>query len=746
VLFVVIPLVLFGVVSWATVVYMRSNNQTSKNEIDDPSAKNPVDDSSDASNLASSANAQSDSTTSVDSTEVVQPNTQSPPESATTSDELTLFDGTDLSSWAVDPDTSKAFTVNNGVLACSGDPSGVLWTKDNFRDFELSLEYRFLPGKRVSGQGSGIIVRTDRDRQLRDLIEVQLKPPSSGGDASGAVWLRPEAEFASGRTSSRLPLLRPRSSAAVDRSIETWNEITIRCVGSEIQVTLNDRVVNSGRTASRFAAPIGLRSQGTAIEFRNITLTDLEKTNENLTQRPLTDQANVVTPSTSARDLFNGKDLSGWSARNEDSTGTRSSGRWSADEGRQAITCTGTGRDYLVSDESFDEYVFELEWMFKPGGPSTPNGSGVVIHSTGNPFENNPRGYEIDLRIPATSGGKPVSSGRIRAGTGAVICYGVTAANHTGPAEGTRGSVRGLGALRPPEIDESGGWNRLRIATFDDRFLVWINDDLVNEVWNLSETFGRICLRSQKTAVEFRRVSIRSVTEGGERVSLQLDGKWRAVRQEIGGNQWSYQKLFEHKKFIRFSDDQFTINYLSQTSGRLVTETGHSSIEGNNIDLFLSGRLTGLEFQGVYGLKNGILRHCFVKCPDGKSPFERPQSVVTQGGMPQFGTTYIRWRSDERTPPIHPTRFVGRWTQTPTYGNSADKPHRVYDLLPDGSMLHTNLVTGEQVVGRWYYEDNAVWLDHDQGSKQYDIQSTAADVIQVLADGLRPYRWDRQDD
>jgi uncharacterized protein (TIGR03067 family) len=633
----------------------------------------------------------------------------------------------------------------SGVLSATGLPGyGNLFTAREFTDFELSLDYRL-----TAGANSGILFRATGSGGMwgDQSLEIQLQDDDGWRPNKPGVVLKPEQ-----RNGSMYGMAAPWKPAG--KTVGQWNSLVLKSVDSQVTVTLNGSQIidldlltspetqpflNEKPALRRRSGRIGLQKHTGNVSFRNIRIREL--TAAKFTGA--TDEAKVVTPPTSARDLFNGKDLSGWYARNEDPTGTRSYGRWSADEGRQAITCTGTGRDYLVSDESFDEYVFELEWRFKPGGPSTPNGSGVVIHSTGNPFEDNPKGYEIDLRKPPTSGGQPVASGRIRAGTGAVICYGVTAANHTGPAEGTRGSVRGLGLLRSPKINESGGWNRLRIATFDDRFLVWINDDLVNEVWNLSETFGRICLRSQKTAVEFRRVSIRSVPEGDERVELQLDGKWRAVRQEVGGNQWTYQKLFGHEKSIRFRDDEFTINYLSQTSGQPVVENGRSSINGNNIDLLLSGGKTGLEFQGVYELKNGILRHCFVKSDTGKG---RPQSVVTQAGMPQFGTTYIRWRSDERMPSIHPSRFVGRWTQTPTSGNSANQAHRVYDLLSDGSMLHTNLVTGEQVVGRWYYEDNAVWLDNDQGSKQYEIQSTSADVIQVRAEGIRPYRWDRQDD
>jgi len=195
---------------------------------------------------------------------------------------IDLFDGADLSAWTVDPDTSKAFTVNNGVLAVSGVPSGVLWTKDEFRDFELSLEYRFPPGRTTLPRGSGVIVRTDRDEPYHDLVEVQLNTSTVGDDASGSIWLGREARLDTGSRSARFPLNRPREAGAIDRPIGQWNNMTIRCDGPNIVVILNDAIVISGRNANQYAAPVGLRSQGTAIEFRNIRVRELS-TAENKT-------------------------------------------------------------------------------------------------------------------------------------------------------------------------------------------------------------------------------------------------------------------------------------------------------------------------------------------------------------------------------------------------------------------------------------------------------------------------------
>ena len=186
-------------------------------------------------------------------------------------------DSVELTRWEWTSENSEAFSSkDDGILVCDGSEETVLWTMDDFSDFELSFEYRFPSGGVVSPQGSGVIVRAVRNQKLADMIEVQLSRLSSTSH-SGDVWLGSLAQLDTGRQTIGMQRLRPRSSysVTVERPLGEWNVMSVRCDRSDVQVTLNETVVNSGRNAHRTTAPIGLRSQGTAIEFRNIRIREL---------------------------------------------------------------------------------------------------------------------------------------------------------------------------------------------------------------------------------------------------------------------------------------------------------------------------------------------------------------------------------------------------------------------------------------------------------------------------------------
>jgi hypothetical protein len=195
----------------------------------------------------------------------------------TSNGETSPDDSVELTRWEWTSGNSEAFSSeSDGVLACDGSVGTVLWTMDDFSDFELSFEYRFPSGGVVSSQGSGVVVRAVRNQKLEDMIEVQLAHPSWASD-SGDVWLGNLAQLDTGSQTIGLPRLRPRSSYAVvvERPVGEWNTMSVRCDRSDVQVTLNETVINSGRNAHRTTAPIGLRSQGTAIEFRKIRIREL---------------------------------------------------------------------------------------------------------------------------------------------------------------------------------------------------------------------------------------------------------------------------------------------------------------------------------------------------------------------------------------------------------------------------------------------------------------------------------------
>ena len=83
----------------------------------------------------------------------------------TPSGRIELFNGKDLSNWYVflkgrgRSDPRGVFTVSNGVLRISGSELGCITTEKEWRDYRLTVEYRFTagapdaPGKKAPDSG-----------------------------------------------------------------------------------------------------------------------------------------------------------------------------------------------------------------------------------------------------------------------------------------------------------------------------------------------------------------------------------------------------------------------------------------------------------------------------------------------------------------------------------------------------------------------------------------------------------------
>jgi hypothetical protein len=110
---------------------------------------------------------------------------QEPEELRPLNEEVVLFDGGKLNQWlfftrkddVVQPDV---WSVENGVLRCTGKPSGYLQTKRWYRDYELNLQWRW-PGKK--GGNSGVLVHTTTPLLFYGWpksMEVQLQSGSAG--------------------------------------------------------------------------------------------------------------------------------------------------------------------------------------------------------------------------------------------------------------------------------------------------------------------------------------------------------------------------------------------------------------------------------------------------------------------------------------------------------------------------------------------------------------------------------------
>ncbi len=199
-----------------------------------------------------------------------------------------LFDGRTLEGWSVvflnysksRINTSWRADPERGVLVSTGGDFNELRTDRKFKNFTLTLEWRFTPGGFVGVNGSGIIVRSnglgpkDNDPQG---IEIDLRPEKNEAQQMGTgcfitygTTLRNHRGIATGKygENRHLGWLREPGLGPDGR----WNECEIVCKEDRITVKMNGQLVNEGWEAEVVEGSICLRNQNTAIEFRNLRL------------------------------------------------------------------------------------------------------------------------------------------------------------------------------------------------------------------------------------------------------------------------------------------------------------------------------------------------------------------------------------------------------------------------------------------------------------------------------------------
>ena len=182
--------------------------------------------------------------------------------------------------------------------------------------------------------------------------------------------------------------------------------------------------------------------------------------------------------------LFNGKDLSGWTPV-LDQRGADPARTWSVADG--LLKCTGKPAGYIKTDREFADYVLTLQWRW-PAGTAGGN-NGVLVHAT------TPRALGI---WP-----KSIEVQLFKGNAGDLWVIGTEL---DVPDEATRKEGRRHKNLTDNSEKLVGEWNRLEITCKGDTIRVKVNDELVHKATNCSVTHGAICLQSEGAPIEFRNI------------------------------------------------------------------------------------------------------------------------------------------------------------------------------------------------------------------------------------------------
>lgn len=117
---------------------------------------------------------------------------------------------------------SDQWIITDGVLSPSENPGGVIWSKDAFDNFEISIEYKTSPKC-----NSGLFFRADPKNPVQGGFEVQIASPGlySGKHVVGSLYDAKEPAVHSGKPDGE------------------WNTLTVRWEGPHIRAVLNEEEV-----------------------------------------------------------------------------------------------------------------------------------------------------------------------------------------------------------------------------------------------------------------------------------------------------------------------------------------------------------------------------------------------------------------------------------------------------------------------------------------------------------------------
>jgi hypothetical protein len=185
---------------------------------------------------------------------------------------VSLFNGKDFSGWTMflDTDTVKVedvWSVENGVIHCKGVPNGYMRTETEYSDYKLHLEWRWVE----EPTNSGVLLHAQKPDQVwPNCIECQLK----SGNAGDFVIIGPGSiEIDSDKyTNDKRFLVIPKKQESNEKAPGQWNSYDIECKDNSIKCYVNGVLQNKGTNASLTSGYICLQSEGSPIEFRNITL------------------------------------------------------------------------------------------------------------------------------------------------------------------------------------------------------------------------------------------------------------------------------------------------------------------------------------------------------------------------------------------------------------------------------------------------------------------------------------------
>ena len=265
-----------------------------------------------------------------------------------------LFNGRDLSGWVNANCAPETWSVTNGIIHCTGHPTGAMRTDRQYENFILEVEWRHLS----SGGNSGVFIwgtpiAAPGVPFLRG-IEVQVL--DHGFNIPGKnQWYTTHGDVFPIHGAKMKPFGRhngDRSFPSEERSkgFPEWNHYRIVCTNGTLRLSVNGKEVSGGEDCNYRKGFLALESEGAPVEFRNIRIKELPSNNP---------APELCAPKDEGfRAIFTGLDLRGWK------TNAETNSRWAVDGERLRLKprTTETGTTLWTEKEYGDaEFIIDIQ-------------------------------------------------------------------------------------------------------------------------------------------------------------------------------------------------------------------------------------------------------------------------------------------------------------------------------------------------------------------------------------------------
>ncbi len=289
-----------------------------------------------------------------------------------------LFQSNSLDGWVNANCAPETWSIKDGVVSCTGFPTGALRTERQYENFILEAEWRHLSEAGNSGifvwgtpiSSPGVPFLRGIEVQVLDHGYMKHADPSkprwftTHGDVfpiHGAT-MKPHGEHSG-----------MRSFPSEERSLPSpqWNHYRIEANAGRITLAVNGKIVSGGDECNYRKGYLALESEGAPVEFRNVRIKELPS------QQVAKEK--VAPEDQGWRPLYTGVDFRNWGVP------VTTKDRWVVNDWQIQLNAGQTG-SALWSDEDFGDVEVICDVFLPKGVDLGKPAAGLCVRGHSHPL------------------------------------------------------------------------------------------------------------------------------------------------------------------------------------------------------------------------------------------------------------------------------------------------------------------------------------------------------------------------